>query len=74
MGDKDNLYTFSPKKDKPLAKVVLSSNFLEQTGIWADGDCLLRRYDSANPDIGLIDIPGQKLPVRVHHQDFTIIG
>ena len=74
MSDKNNLYTFTPKKEKPLARVTLSSSFREQTGIWAGGQCLLRRYDSENPEIGLIDIPGQAAPVRVHCQDFTIIG
>jgi hypothetical protein len=35
---------------------------------------LLRRYDSDNLSIGLIDIPGQAAPVCVPCQDFTITG
>lgn len=74
MGAKDNLYSFAPKKETAIAKVELSNNFREQTGIWADAGCILRRYDTDDPQIGLIEIPGQELPVRVHSQDFTIIG
>lgn len=74
MGDENNLYSFLPKREKPLAKVRLSDNFCEQTGIWGGEDCLLRRFDSQNPDIGIVDVPGQKLPVRVHCQDFDIVG
>ncbi len=74
MSGKDNLYSFAPKKERAIAVVKLSDNFREQTGIWAEGNCLLRRYEAGNPRIGLIDIPGQRLPIRVHSQDFTIIG
>lgn len=60
-------------KLKALGKVTLSENFRQQMSIWADG-CILRGYDKNNPELGLIDIPGQKFLHPVHKQDFEIIG
>lgn len=74
MNDKNNLYSFSSNKGPAIAVVELSSNFREQTDIWATGKCILRRYDAANPNVALIEIPGQALPLRVHKTDFTIVG
>ncbi len=61
-------------KEGGLAKVRLSKTFEERTGRWIGRPCILQRFDEKDPDLALVEIPGEKQPVRVHRMDFVIVG
>lgn len=68
----DNLHVFDREQERPLAKVQLSRTFQELTGRWIGRPCVLQRFDEKNPNVGVVEIPGEKRPVRVHRMDFFI--